>query len=96
MPKAYLVCDVEVTDPEAYARYRELSGPALAKYGGRYLARGGATEVLEGSRLPGRIVVAEFDDMDTARQWYDSPEYREAREARAHAAIASFILVEGV
>jgi uncharacterized protein (DUF1330 family) len=95
MPKAYVIVDVEVTDPTAYGRYRELSGPALEKYGGRFLARGGETWVLEGSHQPHRVVISEFDSVDAAKQWYDSPEYREARAVRADAANGSFILVEG-
>jgi uncharacterized protein (DUF1330 family) len=64
--------------------------------GGRYLARGGATEVLEGDRVPNRTVILEFPDLAAARAWYDSPAYREARDVREGAAIGSFIAVEGV
>jgi uncharacterized protein (DUF1330 family) len=95
MPKAYVLVDVEVTDPAAYENYRKLSGPAAAAYGGRFIVRGGETEVLEGDRVPHRVVVLEFPDADAARAWYDSPEYREARAARANAAHGSFVLVEG-
>ena len=95
MSKAYLIADIEVTDPDAYGRYRELSGPAVAAYGGRYLVRGGQTDVVEGDWQPHRVVVVEFDDMDAARRWYDSPEYTEARQVRQSAATSSFILVEG-
>ena len=96
MPKAYVVVDMEITDPERYAPYREAAAPAVAAAGGRYLARGGATEVLEGDREPHRMVILEFPDMDAARSWYDSPAYREARRLRADAATGSFIAVEGV
>ena len=96
MPKAYVVVDMEITDPERYASYREAAAPAVAAAGGRYLARGGATEVLEGDREPHRMVILEFPDMDAARSWYDSPAYREARRLRAGAATGSFIAVEGV
>jgi uncharacterized protein (DUF1330 family) len=96
MPKAYVIVDMLVTDPDAYARYRDLAGPAVARYGGRYVARGGATEVLEGDRVPNRTVLLEFPDPDAARRWYDSPEYGEARAVRANAATGSFVLVEGV
>jgi uncharacterized protein (DUF1330 family) len=95
MPKAYLICDIEVTDPVAYGEYRKLAGPALEKHGGRYLVRGGATEVLEGDRQPGRVVVAEFPSVEAARAWYDSPEYLEARRVREGASRGSFVLVEG-
>jgi uncharacterized protein (DUF1330 family) len=96
MPKAYVIVDVEITDPEKYDGYRALAGPAVEAAGGRYIARGGATEVLEGDRVPNRIVIIEFDDLDSARAWYDSPLYVEARAAREGASTGSFIAVEGV
>jgi uncharacterized protein (DUF1330 family) len=96
MPKAYVLVDVFVSDPDAYERYRALSGPAVEAHGGRFVVRGGAAEVLEGDRVPNRLVVLEFPDADTARRWYHSPEYAEARAARAGAATGSFVLVEGV
>jgi uncharacterized protein (DUF1330 family) len=96
MPKAYVICDIEVTDPAAYEEYKRLSGPSLERHGGRFLVRGGDVEVLEGDRVPQRIVVVEFDDAGAARAWYDSEDYRAARRARAGAANASFVLVQGV
>ena len=96
MPKAYVIVDMDVTDPERYAAYRELAAPAVEAAGGRYLARGGATEVFEGDRVPHRTVILEFPDMQTARAWYDSPAYLEARTVREGAAVGSFIAVEGV
>jgi uncharacterized protein (DUF1330 family) len=95
MRKAYVIADIEVTDPDAYGRYRDLAGPTVEAYGGRYLVRGGPTEVVEGDWQPHRMVVVEFDDVDSARRWYDSPGYTEAREVRRSAASSSFILVEG-
>jgi uncharacterized protein (DUF1330 family) len=95
MPKAYVIVDVQITDPERYDAYRALAGPAVEAAGGRYLARGGRTEVLEGERVPNRIVILEFDDLAAARAWYDSPQYVEARAAREGAGIGSFIAVEG-
>ncbi|HEU4842294.1 MAG TPA: DUF1330 domain-containing protein [Ilumatobacteraceae bacterium] len=96
MPKAYVVVDMEITDPERYAGYREAATSAVAAAGGRYLARGGATDVLEGDRQPHRTVILEFPDMDAARSWYDSPAYRQARQLRAGAATGSLIAVEGI
>jgi uncharacterized protein (DUF1330 family) len=95
MPKAYVIVDVQITDPQRYDTYRALAGPAVEAAGGRYLARGGTTEVLEGERVPNRIVILEFADLAAARAWYDSPQYVEARAARVGAAIGSFIAVEG-
>ncbi len=96
MPRAYVIVDMDVTDPDRYAAYRELAGPAVEAAGGRYLARGGATEVLEGDRQPHRMVILEFPDMDAARAWYGSPAYVEARGVREGAAVGSFVAVEGV
>jgi len=96
MPKAYVLIDLDVTDPERFARYREMSTAAAAQYGGRFLVRGGRSEVLEGDSDPGRTVVLEFDDMEAARRWYGSPEYTVAREVRQAASTGSFLLVEGV
>ena len=93
---AYVLVDVDVTDSARYDRYRPLAAASVEQYGGRYLARGGACEVFEGDRTPNRLVVLEFPDAESARRWYHSPEYGEARATRAGAAIGSFILVEGV
>ena len=93
---AYVLVDVDVTDAERYDRYRALAAPSVEQYGGRYIVRGGASEVLEGDRVPNRLVVLEFPDADAARRWYHSPEYVEAKATRAGAAVGSFILVEGM
>lgn len=93
---AYVLVDMNVTDPVQYEEYRALAGPSVAQYGGRYLVRGGASEVLEGDRVPHRIVLLEFADADAARRWYHSDEYTAARARRADAATASFIVVDGI
>jgi uncharacterized protein (DUF1330 family) len=96
VPKAYLIADMDVTDPNAYEDYKRLAGPAVERYGGRYIARGGATVLLEGEREPHRTVIIEFPSVDAATTFYSSPEYREARDARAGAAQASIVVVEGM
>lgn len=93
---AYLLVDCTVTDPARYENYRKLAPSAIAKYGGRYLARGGATTRLEGDWQPGRIVVLEFPDVETAKRFYASPEYGGARAERAGAATMDMIVVEGL
>jgi uncharacterized protein (DUF1330 family) len=93
---AYVLVEMIVTDPEGIQPYRELSGPAVEAHGGRYLARGGETELLEGTGEPARIVVIEFPDLAAARAWYDGDLYREARAAREGVATARFVLVEGL
>ncbi len=93
---AYWIVDCEVTDPARYENYKTLAPAAIAKYGGRYLARGGATENLEGDWRPKRVVVLEFPNADAARRCYFSPEYSAARAERVGAAQMNIILVEGV
>ncbi|MBC9071672.1 DUF1330 domain-containing protein [Thauera sp. CAU 1555] len=93
---AYLVVDARVHDAERITRYRELAEIAVARFGGRYLVRGGATETLEGEWAPQRLVIVAFPSMDAARRFYDSPEYRAAREARAGIADFDMLLGEGL
>jgi uncharacterized protein (DUF1330 family) len=95
MPKAYLIASVDVNDAEAYARYAELAPIAMKKYGARVLARGGKAEALEGTTRS-RNVILEFDDVETAKAYYHSPEYQHARSFRVGAADFSIVLVEGV
>jgi uncharacterized protein (DUF1330 family) len=93
---AYVLVDCDVTDPVRYEEYRQLAPAAIAKYGGRYLVRGGATKVLEGSWQPKRVVVLEFPDVAAAQRFYDSPEYLAARAVRADAATMNLVVVEGI
>ena len=93
---AYVVVDVDVTDPKAYDVYREKAGASVEQYGGRYVARGGKTTVLEGEWSPSRLVVLEFADAAAAEAWYRSPEYQDARAARAGAATMNMVIVEGL
>ena len=93
---AYVIADIDVTDPEKYEVYKQLAPPAIAKHGGRYLARGGHMAVLEGSWKPGRVVVLEFPSLDQAKAFYASVEYTAARRARANAAKMNIVVVEGV
>lgn len=92
---AYLLVDCEVTDPKRYDDYKRLAQAAVAQYGGRYVVRGGETVVLEGTWKPNRVVVLEFPDLEQARRFYDSPEYRNARAARAGAARMNMVAVGG-
>lgn len=94
MTKAYWVAHVRVDDPLAYEDYRRANAAAFAKYGAKFVVRGGAQEVLEGSALP-RCVVIEFADLATARACYDSPEYRAARLLRQSCSSTQLIIVEG-
>jgi uncharacterized protein (DUF1330 family) len=93
---AYLIAEVDVRDPQGYDEYRKLVGPTLQKYGGKFLVRGGKVESLEGDWNPKRVVVLEFDSVDQAHRWYDSPEYTIAKDIRQKASDGKFILVGGV
>ncbi len=95
MPKAYLVAQIRVRDPEGYDTFRKMSGPAIAQYGGRILVRNPNPDIREGTRS-GTVILIEFDDMAAARAFYESPEYTAARAVRERAADTDLILVEGV
>lgn len=93
---AYVIADVEVTDSVAYEEYKQMVPATLAAYGGRFVARGGRVEVLEGDWRPGRLVVIEFESVERARAWWASPEYREAKALRQRTSVGSLIVVAGV
>jgi uncharacterized protein (DUF1330 family) len=92
---AYVVVDVQVTNPVVFEEYKKLSSKAIAQYGGKYLARGGSIEILEGDWTPNRLVIIEFESVEQARTWYYSPEYQAAREFRARSANGNILIVEG-
>ena len=92
---AYLIAEVDVTDPAAYEEYRKIVPATIAKYGGKYLVRGGAVDAKEGGWLPTRLVVLEFESMAQAKKWYHSPEYAPALAIRTKAARSKVVLVEG-
>jgi len=93
---AYVIVNIAIKDPERYEQYKRLAAPTVALYGGRYVARGGCAEALEGSMIPKRIVLLQFDTTERAKQWWDSPEYREARGIRQSCADTDMIVVEGM
>ena len=94
---AYVIVDVEVTNREAYEKYRRQVPATVESYGGRFAVRGGKYETLEGSWQPKRIVVMEFPDYERAKAWYDSPEYQAILPLRERNARTNFLtIVEGV
>ena len=93
---AYLIAEVEVTDPETFAQYRAQAGPTEAPYGARPLVVDGRIELLEGSWQPKQLVVLEFESMEQARRWYESQEYGQALPLRHQSATTDFLLVEGL
>ena len=92
---AYWIARVRVTDPQEYGKYAELAGPAIAKHGGRFLARGGPVVTLEGEEYP-RNVVVEFPSVEAAQTCYNSPEYQEAVAFAKDSADRLLCVVEGV
>jgi uncharacterized protein (DUF1330 family) len=92
---AYLIGDIEVHDPQAYEAYKAKASATVKQFGGRYLARGGAHEVLEGSWTPTRLVLLEFPDMATLQAWYSSSDYAIAKPFRLANARSSLVAFEG-
>ena len=94
---AYVISEVEVLDPARADTYRSLAQEAIAHYGGRYIVRGGAVEVIEGEwPAQQRVIVVEFPTMERAHEWYGSAEYAAALEVRATALTRRLIFVEGI
>lgn len=93
---AYVIVDVNVTDPETFDRYRQQVPPTIEAYGGRYIVRGGAMETVEGDWSPKRVVVLEFPSVEQAKAWWSSEEYREPKALRQKSADTQMIIVEGV
>jgi len=93
---AYLIADIEVTNAGAFEEYKRRVPVIIAAHGGRYLARGGAVEVLEGTWLPKRTAIIEFADLASLKAFWHSPEYQPLRELREHSAKSSLVVVEGL
>ena len=94
MPKGYLIAHITVRDPEAYQEYVRRDTPVFESFGGRFLVRGGESDVVEGESFQ-RHVVIEFPDYATAQACYHSKEYQEVAEIRRATASSVLILVEG-
>ncbi len=93
---AYVIAKIRVDDAETYEEYRRMVPAVIESFGGRYLARGGRHETVEGDASPGRVVVLEFPSYEDARRWYDSPEYGVAKEIRQRCSVGEVLIVEGV
>jgi uncharacterized protein (DUF1330 family) len=92
---AYIIAMANIKDPAKYGEYAKRAGPANVKHGSKFLVRGGKKTTLEGDIPFDRIVVSEFPDVETAKKFYNSPEYQEARKHRLGAAEFHMIIVEG-
>jgi uncharacterized protein (DUF1330 family) len=93
---AYVIAHIDVKDPVRYEDYKKLVPPSIAKFGGRFIARGGTVEALEGSWQPKRLVIVEFPTIEAARQWHASEEYRPARDLRQATSSGDLVVVDGV
>ena len=93
---AYVVVNVEVKDPVRYEDYKQLAPASIAQYGGRYIARGGPVEVLEGDWTPKRLVILEFPTLERAREWWGCPEYADAKALRNATAHTQLVITEGL
>ena len=93
---AYVIANVRVTDPDRYPEYIGRVSQTIERHGGRYLARGGEVEVLEGDWEPQRLVILEFESMERFRELYGSAEYAPLKRLRLEAAETQFVVVEGL
>ena len=93
---AYVIADIEVIDSAGFEEYRRQVPATIAAHGGRYLARGGETEVLEGSWSPKRCVILEFPDMPRFRTWWSSPEYVPLRALRERTTKSHVVVTQGL
>ena len=93
---AYVVVEVEVTDPVKWEQHWQMVPPSIQKYGGRLLVEGGAAHTLEGTRSPKRFAIIHFDSIERAKAWWGSPEYRDAKRLRQASARTEMFCLEGV
>ena len=93
---AYVIVDINVTDLVRYEEYKRLAAPTVELHGGKYIARGGKTETLEGDWSPSRLVILQFDNIEQAKTWLNSAEYSGARNLRHETATSNMVVIEGV
>ena len=95
MPKGYLLAHINVHDQQGYEEFKKMSMPVIAKYGGKALVRNPTPDLREGQNS-GTVIILEFDDIASARKFYESDEYSEAKMVREQASTTELVLVEGV
>jgi len=93
---AYFFAELDVTNVAGFETYRAAVPATIAQYGGRYVTRGGAAELIEGGPEPKRVVILEFADVAAVKRWYDSPEYQEILQTRLANSTCRAFVVEGV
>ena len=92
----YLIAMIEVIDPKGFEEYRQKVPPTIAAHGGRYLARGGQVEILEGNLPSKRIAIVEFPSMAEAKAWWSSPDYQPLRAIRERTTKSTLVITEGL
>ena len=92
---AYVVGEIEVTEPATYEEYRKQVLAVVTRYGGRFLARGGKVDPVEGGWNPKRMVILEFPSFEQAQKWYRSPEYAPLIKLRQNASKGRLVILEG-
>jgi uncharacterized protein (DUF1330 family) len=93
---AYLIAHIDVKDPDRYKDYIQMSPISIKKYGGRFIARGGNVDVLEGTWQPKRLVLLEFPSVEAAREWYASEDYAPAKALRQATSTGDLVIIEGL
>jgi uncharacterized protein (DUF1330 family) len=93
---AYVIVEIDVTDPVTYQEYIQLAPATIKEFGGSYLARGGKTEILEGDWSPKRLVILQFENTEKAKKWLNSPSYSQVKLLRHKAARTNMVAIEGV
>jgi len=93
---AYVIVDIDILDPVGYEEYKKLAPAAVELYGGKYVARGGKTETLEGDWAPKRLVILQFESSEQAKKWWNSDEYHDARAMRQKTTNSQMVVIEGV
>ena len=95
LKSAYILLDTKINDPIAFEDYKAAAKPIVEKFGGKYLIRGGAFDIVEGEWPAERTTVVEFENFEKAKEFYNSLEYNEAKNVRQKSADTDFILIEG-
>jgi uncharacterized protein (DUF1330 family) len=92
---AYLIADIDVTNPEGFKKYQEAVPATIEKHGGKYMVRGGDVEPMEGEWMPKRMVVLEFPNMTTLKKWYNSVDYQNIIKNRTDNSLGNMVFVDG-
>lgn len=92
---AYVIVDVTIHDENAYEDYKKLTPASIAAYDGKFVVRGGKSELLEGDWQPGRMVILEFPSVERAKEWWHSEQYTVAKKIRQKAATTNMLVIEG-